>query len=280
MRNSTAQLITLFIMLMGIIVLTSCQNHSEKETTKEIVTTNLHDVDSIQAEKDAIFMLLNLTLVLDDWQSIEVPRQERRGYNIGALLVSPDDKPVKFALNSINSTNNSTQHAEVRVISQFLEDEEDYNLKEYTLYTSLEPCVMCAGMVIMTNVKRVVYAQSDIDFSKAFERLALDSRSIKGYSPYPRIPDVHSFSDSLTEKLNNQYLKFRENEEEKMLARFLSTPEAKNIYQEAAERFLNFTVIHPENQVHYENAYTFYIKNESTPKSPIPPAPLEGEARN
>ena len=124
-------------------------------------------------EIDEIYSLLTFALVYENWQPASVPRNLRRGYNIGALLVDKGQKPVFCGLNCINSTDNATQHGEVRAITTYLEQARRFNLDGFTMYTSLEPCIMCAGMMTMTDVDRVVYGQKDVDFSNGLERLAL-----------------------------------------------------------------------------------------------------------
>jgi len=67
-------------------------------------------------------------------------------------------------------------------------------LDGYTIYTTLEPCAMCSGMMALTKVKRAVYGNPTHLYGRAIERLMLDSRALKdpsdgrslGFKPYPR----------------------------------------------------------------------------------------------
>ncbi len=51
-----------------------------------------------------------------------------------------------------------------------------YSLKKHTVYTTLEPCAQCSGMMTLCSIERTVYGQTDPGFGKAMERLALDSK--------------------------------------------------------------------------------------------------------
>jgi len=213
--------------------------------------------DSVQTELDEIYSLLAYSIVYQDWQPDSVPRFERRGYNIGTVLVDKNNEAVHWALNCVNSTDNATQHGEVRAITSYLDSLAAYNLRDFTLYTTLEPCVMCAGMMTMTSVKRVVYGQKDVDFSNALERLSLDTEKLGGYAPYPRTVLPDPAPTQFRNELDSAFKYFLETEEEKYLAKFLTTTKANQIYEEAYEAFKNYTVKHSENEDKYLKAIEF-----------------------
>ena len=214
--------------------------------------------DSVQQERDNIFSLLTYAIVYNDWQPDSVPREARRGYNIGALLVNKANEPVQYGLNSINSTENATQHGEVRSITAYLEKTRQFNLEGFTIYTSLEPCIMCAGMITMTAIQKVVFGQHDVEYSKAFERLAIDTRPIGGFPPYPRQVSVLSSPLSFCKQLDDAYHQYLQSDSEKILAKFLTSPAAYAIFKTAAEAFLSFDVRHEINRQVYNNALSFY----------------------
>lgn len=212
----------------------------------------------MQEEIDDIFILMTYALVFRDWQSDQVPRNSRRGYNIGALIVDAKNHPVRYDLNCINSTENATQHGEVRAIMKHLDKNKSFNLAGYTLYTTLEPCVMCAGMMTMTAVKRVVYGQNDVEYSKAFERLAIDTRAIEGFPPYPRRVQAEAADIDFRRQLDDAYRLFLQQDEEKVLAKFLSSSTAREIFKNAHDQFLHFEVKFEENRELYTQALAFF----------------------
>lgn len=213
--------------------------------------------DPAQKEVDELFSLLAYALVYQDWQAASVPREQRRGYNIGALLVNPDRVPVFAGLNCINSTDNATQHGELRAMLAYLKQERCFNLKRFTIYTTLEPCIMCAGMMTMTNVARVVYGQKDLDFSNGLERLALDTSTLGGYPPFQRTTWSDPSPSPFRERLDEAYQKYLAAGNDQILAKFLTSEVAMEIFKEAYEAFLGFELKYEENQGILKNALSF-----------------------
>ncbi len=74
----------------------------------------------------------------------------------GALLVV-DGQVVATARNAINTTDDLTQHAELRLISKASVALEPSTMAAATLYTSTEPCAMCCGAIYWSGIKRIVF---------------------------------------------------------------------------------------------------------------------------
>lgn len=47
-----------------------------------------------------------------------------------------------------------THHAEIGLIRKYCSEHHVFDLSEYTLYTSCEPCVMCSGAMVWSNLRR------------------------------------------------------------------------------------------------------------------------------
>jgi len=207
----------------------------EKRSDEKVYPGSFED---IQQERDYQFMIMAYAMVYQDWQE-DNDRETARGYNIGAILVNWEGEMVHRALNAVAQAGDITRHAEVRVIQEFLADHPDFSLEGYTLYTTLEPCVMCAGMMSFSKLDRVVYGQSDPVFGKAMERIHLDSRSncdSGGYPPYPRKVLIEKSNDPVTLELDSLYKGFSGG-----MVEFLCSEEAKVVFGKA-EKLLNVKI--------------------------------------
>ena len=208
-------------------------------------------------ERDNLFMLLAYSVVYKNWQNADM--EHNRGYNIGSVLVNENNEVVYWARNSVNVTKNMTQHGEVRLINCYLANNDRSALKGYTLYTTLEPCAMCSGMMFLTSLPRAVYGQKDPSFGDAIERLEFDSRSLPdGFPPYPR----HVISDG--SKFKSRYLldyfyeEYRTKHKDPHITIFLTTSEAEFVFGNALQALETYQVKYKENQKIKEQALNFY----------------------
>lgn len=246
------RIFTLLISALLVFSTSACQATSTHYAISEACKTSVSKpvITPIQEERDNIYMLLAYSVVLKDWQQ---KGEKQRGHNIGSVLVDKNGKVVYSARNSNMVTGNGTQHGEVRLMIGYLDKIKTYNLKGYTIYTSLEPCAMCAGMMTLQSISRTVYGQADPGFGKAIERLILDSHDLpNGYCPYPRGVISDPSKTDTYQQLNAAYEKAGGS-----ITDFLLTDEARRIYENAKRVLLTFHVTHPENEEILKNAINF-----------------------
>ena len=91
--------------------------------------------------------------------------EARRAYDedeipVGAVVVC-NDRIIARAHNLTETLTDVTAHAEMQVITAAAGVLGGKYLNECTLYVTLEPCVMCAGAIGWSQMKRVVYGASD-----------------------------------------------------------------------------------------------------------------------
>ncbi len=79
---------------------------------------------------------------------------------VGALVVK-DGKIIGRGYNLRESKKSATAHAEVLALEEACRTLGSWRLEGCTLYVTLEPCPMCAGALINSRIKRVVYAARD-----------------------------------------------------------------------------------------------------------------------
>jgi len=79
---------------------------------------------------------------------------------VGAVVVK-DDAVLAEGHNLTVTTHDPTAHAEVVVIREAAQSLGDWRLKECTLYVTLEPCSMCAGALVLSRMKRLVFGALD-----------------------------------------------------------------------------------------------------------------------
>lgn len=85
----------------------------------------------------------------------------RGDHPFGALLAGPDGEVLLEAMNTCGTKGDRTGHAERNLMTAAsLKYDPDF-LRTCTMYTSAEPCAMCAGSVYWTGVGRVVHGMSE-----------------------------------------------------------------------------------------------------------------------
>lgn len=82
---------------------------------------------------------------------------------VGAIIVK-DGKIITRAHNEKNKAQNPLKHAEVTAINKAAKKLNTWILDDCTIYVTLEPCTMCAGLILHSRIKRLVYAAKEPKF--------------------------------------------------------------------------------------------------------------------
>lgn len=80
---------------------------------------------------------------------------------VGAVLVK-DGRIIARGYNQVELLQDATAHAEMLCITAGASALCSWRLENTTLYCTLEPCCMCAGALIVSRVKRVVWGAPDL----------------------------------------------------------------------------------------------------------------------
>lgn len=103
-------------------------------------------------EQDIYFMKLAIEEAKKAEEIQEVP--------IGAVVVV-DGEVISRAHNLRETEQRSVAHAELLAIDDACKKLGTWRLENATLYVTLEPCPMCAGAIVLSRIKRVVYGAVD-----------------------------------------------------------------------------------------------------------------------
>ncbi len=101
---------------------------------------------------DELFMRAALAQARAAAEADEVP--------VGAVIAR-DGHLIAKAHNQVETLKDPTAHAEILAIGQAAAAVGDWRLTGCTLYVTKEPCVMCAGAVVLARLSRVVWGVTD-----------------------------------------------------------------------------------------------------------------------
>ena len=107
-------------------------------------------------ETDEFWMRAALSEAVEAEKIGEIP--------IGACLIDADGKLLASAGNRTITENDPTAHAEILVVRAAARKISNYRLTETVLYTTIEPCAMCAGALVNARIKRLVFGARDERF--------------------------------------------------------------------------------------------------------------------
>lgn len=213
------------------------------------------------------------------------------GHNIACVAVDENGEVVDFEFNHNELYNSSAEHAEARLVRRIFSLNQSYNhwqiaakgdsidvnysnvLNGITLYTSLESCAQCSGIMALGYVMKVVYLQQDIGQNlignilynltrphEKVESFKFDDNTYTRPKPKPRnfAPEpiaAQAFEFEYQDRLERSYTAFlaegakedgrrffKNNGKEKRadsLTSFLCTDEAKAIFDSGAQEFAN-----------------------------------------
>ena len=80
---------------------------------------------------------------------------------VGAIIVDGCGRVISKAHNLVETRNDPTCHAEKLVIEKALKITGKRFLSDCDIWVTLEPCVMCAGLIKQTRIRRLYYGAED-----------------------------------------------------------------------------------------------------------------------
>ena len=103
------------------------------------------------------------------WRAIGLAREaEKIGeVPVGAVIIGEDGRILAATSNRTIKNVDPTAHAEVLALRTAATRVGNYRLVGTTVYSTIEPCAMCAGALVNARVKRLVYGAADERFGAA-----------------------------------------------------------------------------------------------------------------
>jgi tRNA(adenine34) deaminase len=101
----------------------------------------------------------------DEYFMSEALRQAQKAYvaeevPVGAVVVR-DGKIIARAYNQVELLKDATAHAEMLALTQAEAAIGDWRLTDCDLYVTKEPCAMCAGALVHTRIRRLIFGCPD-----------------------------------------------------------------------------------------------------------------------
>ena len=112
-------------------------------------------VNSLLVSQDQAFLQVALALAREAEQAGEVP--------VGAVVVL-NGQIIGRGRNQPIQDHDPTAHAEIIAMRQAAQTLGNYRIEGGSLYTTLEPCVMCAGALVGARIRRLVFGARDLRF--------------------------------------------------------------------------------------------------------------------
>lgn len=104
----------------------------------------------------------------EKWMRLAIQQGQNAGHideiPIGSCIVGADGVLIAAAFNRSISDHDPTAHAEILAIRMAGELLSNYRLIGTTVYSTIEPCAMCAGALVNARVSRLVYGAKDERF--------------------------------------------------------------------------------------------------------------------
>lgn len=107
-------------------------------------------------ETDEFWMRKAIEFAAKAGESNEVP--------IGACLVNKNGELLAANGNRTITDSDPTAHAEILVLREAGAKIGNYRLTETVLYTTIEPCAMCAGALVNARIERLIFGAHDERF--------------------------------------------------------------------------------------------------------------------
>lgn len=97
--------------------------------------------------------------------SIELAKKAMNNGDVPVgCIITKNNKIISKAYNKKEKNKDATSHAEIIAIKKACRKLKNWHLDECTLYTTLEPCIMCIGAITQARIKKIIYISENSKF--------------------------------------------------------------------------------------------------------------------
>ncbi len=93
---------------------------------------------------------------------------EKGEFPVGAVLVDGEGNVIARGHNLVYTTMDPTAHAEIVAIREAARRLNNYQLNGIRMYVTLEPCIMCAGAIVLSRIEELVYVIHEPKFGGVY----------------------------------------------------------------------------------------------------------------
>jgi tRNA(Arg) A34 adenosine deaminase TadA len=127
---------------------------------------------------------------------------------VGAVLVDPKTKKIiAKSYNKTRTDNDPLSHAEVNVIRKACKELKTSRLDGYDLYSTLEPCAMCAAAISLARIRNLYFASDD----KKFGAVVSNINYFQTKACHHRPKWYNGFEEEKSQTLLKDFFKARRN---------------------------------------------------------------------
>lgn len=80
---------------------------------------------------------------------------------VGAIVVDTSGQTIGIGRNQREELNNPLAHAEMQALQDAARKLGNWRLDDCTLVVTLEPCTMCAGAIVNSRIKKIVFGAAE-----------------------------------------------------------------------------------------------------------------------
>jgi tRNA(Arg) A34 adenosine deaminase TadA len=118
-----------------------------------------------------------------------------------ACIIVKDNKIIAQAITTIFTEYQPFRHAEINTIEKACKKLKTFDLKNCWLYTTYEPCPMCASAIVWANIKGVVYGASMKDRNKVYtQKILIPCKTVLKHGT-PKVKLYEKFMEKECKKL-------------------------------------------------------------------------------